>query len=452
MNNDILAFLAERKSARAENRKIPKPPKLVFSDHRFSDVPIPDDRDYLIADEKRNGLFLRVQVSGTKTFVINKRVTNINKTVQVKIGRFGNLDIPTVRKEASRIIQEMELGRNPNAEKKQALLDKEVEETLETAHGKTLREVFDLYQEQRTAIQNTKDGDNRRIINHLGKDAPTNYEDRPITDLLDTNLLFALRDQITDKSGYSAALNTMMLLRVLADDNQSIQREAGIEVKGWPLVRRTTRDKSFWKPLRSKPRNNFIAKDDLKSWWSASKQEDAGDLMRFLLMTGMRRREASINLVWENVDLGRKEFVIEDTKNNEPLSLPLTPYTLAMLERMHEEQGRPMSGQVFIADGPEIRVDAAIKNIQKTTGIRATPHDLRRTFATMAETFVLLPHRVVNTLQNHGVQTISPDVGANYVIVDETILRTHLLKYETWLLKTVGELDADIIEFTATRQ
>lgn len=54
------------------------------------------------------------------------------------------------------------------------------------------------------------------------------------------------------------------------------------------------------------------------------------EYLLFLLFTGLRRQEAAI-LKWSDIDLNDWFLTLTDTKNREPLTLPLTEFIFDLL-------------------------------------------------------------------------------------------------------------------------
>ena len=112
------------------------------------------------------------------------------------------------------------------------------------------------------------------------------------------------------------------------------------------------------------------------------------DFLRFLLLTGLRISEAT-NLRWKDVDLRGRMFVARDTKNGTDHVLPMGDYLLAMFRRRSERSvHQPSAGAPFVFpghDGAMSRPKAALRKVVRVSSVKFTPHSLRRTFATIAE-------------------------------------------------------------------
>jgi len=59
------------------------------------------------------------------------------------------------------------------------------------------------------------------------------------------------------------------------------------------------------------------------------------DYLLLLLFTGMRRPEG-MTLTWDAVDLTERTLLLSDTKNKEPLKLPLSDFVYGMLKERQE--------------------------------------------------------------------------------------------------------------------
>lgn len=106
------------------------------------------------------------------------------------------------------------------------------------------------------------------------------------------------------------------------------------------------------------------------------------DYFMLVLLTGLRRGEA-LGLRWPDIDLTGRTLTVEDTKNREPHTLPLSDYLYDLLMAC-----RKMAGPDFVFSTEEGRLSNlryAQRRVEADSGVAFTVHDLRRTFATVAE-------------------------------------------------------------------
>ena len=85
--------------------------------------------------------------------------------------------------------------------------------------------------------------------------------------------------------------------------------------------------------FKEKSRDRFLQPEELKCFWEAVIQEDntvIRDFIMIALVTGARRANVQA-MCWEQINLERGEWRIPDTKNGEPLTLPLAPQAIKIL-------------------------------------------------------------------------------------------------------------------------
>jgi integrase len=236
-------------------------------------------------------------------------------------------------------------------------------------------------------------------------------------------------------------------------------------------------------------RRSLIKNSDLPAWGKAVKSLDnpiARDYLLFLLYTGLRRNEAA-KLRWEQVDFEERCFTITDTKNNEPHTLPMSDYLFqllhdrqeylkseltdaklalevnrdklagmptntrqAFLNRVARAEARLASRFVFPGDGKSgyfREPKRAIDTVTANTGIIFSPHDLRRTFATIAESLDLSVY-TVKALLNHKQQL--SDVTGGYIIMNVDRLREPMQKITNAIQERIKKRHGQVIAMQTT--
>jgi integrase len=143
---------------------------------------------------------------------------------------------------------------------------------------------------------------------------------------------------------------------------------------------------------RSKAKTNideYIKDEELGRWILAVKQlenKTATDYLLFVLLTGMRRTEASY-LTWDKIDLSNGVLCLpkEQTKNGVPLRLPLSSYLIQMLrERKHASQNEYVFPSRYNNRGNFISPERSINQVRRVSGIFFKMHMIRRTFINLA--------------------------------------------------------------------
>jgi integrase len=164
------------------------------------------------------------------------------------------------------------------------------------------------------------------------------------------------------------------------------------------------------------PRTRSVTLEDLPRFYAAVEQlpnRTAADYTITLLFTALRRREAAA-LSWDEVDFATKVIRLPRirAKGKRKLDLPMCSVVrdLMVARRAIGNDG----GWVFGADSRSGHIEEpkfAFAEIAEATGIRVSPHDLRRTFITVAES-VDMSEMALKALVNHA---IGGDVTENYV-------------------------------------
>jgi integrase len=406
-----------------------------FTVKQINALPLPSKgKRSIYYDGNVKGLALRLTSTGTKTFLTIKRVNG--KKVFTTLGHFPDMTIPQARKQARTILNIISDGINPNSKAK--------EEKLKII---TLKQVLDDYITSRGT--NLKANTAK---NYLG--TYSGYlKDWGNKELLSINRdMVEKRHRKITKQSPTRANTTMRLLRALF--NYAIGEYE--DAKGTPIilhnpVSRLSHVKAW---NREKRKQTIIKTHELKTWWNAihelpthalntkniygtnkrlpNNSETARDFFVFVLMTGLRRREAS-NLMWADIDFDNKGLTIENTKNHETHSLPLTDYLMDLLN-----QRKSNTDSIFVFDGndPTKPINTLQKQVVKArtiSGIYFSIHDLRRTFITIAESLSIREY-TLKRLMNHKN---GRDVTAGYIIKEIESLREPMERIGSFILGQV---------------
>lgn len=173
-------------------------------------------------------------------------------------------------------------------------------------------------------------------------------------------------------------------------------------------------------------RTTTIKNHQLRSWRLATDQrrsqsiycDSIADYLQLILFTGMRRQEAAC-LRRSSVDLQDKSFRVDDTKNGQSLTLPMSDKVEEILRRRIATSDTEF---LFPGDGKNGYINDPRKEIaliRSSCGFHFTIHDLRRTFITLAESLDISAY-ALKALINHKVGS---DVTAGYIIMNVERLR-----------------------------
>ena len=400
---------------------------ITFTKKRLDSLPIPEGRKRpYYHDTEVNGLMLRITNNGVKSFAVQRRIKG--RVTKVTLGRYPDMTIHKARNEAVKTLGAISDGINPNKQTDSV--------SIEVI---TLSQVLNDYITSRGT--------------NLKQDTIKNYMsifNSYLCDWKDEQLLNITRDdvekkhrEITQKSP-TRANTSMRLLRALF--NYALgEYEAS---NGQPIIiHNPTKRLSHIKAWNREPRRREIIKSyNLKNWYKAvqelpdnslnHKKPNQGstvrDLLVFILFTGLRRREAT-NLMWDNVDFIEKSFTIHNTKNYESHTLPLTDFLLGILKRRKSETGSSFVFEGISPDKPINDPKKQIKKVREISGVNFTMHDLRRTFATAADSLDMSSY-ALKKLLNHKDER---DVTIGYIVTDVERLRSPMEQITHYFLEQI---------------
>lgn len=197
------------------------------------------------------------------------------------------------------------------------------------------------------------------------------------------------------------------------------------------------------KPHAEKSRDRVLSRTEVQAVLTAAREMGApfGVLFEVLVRTGLRQGEVA-NLTWERLDLDEKTLTLgaENTKNAQPIIIPLTPAVLNLFHNL--ERTGPY---VLSTNGrtPVSGFSRAGKRLRDMTGISdMRVHDLRRTFASTLGMLKVEPH-IIEACLNHtgGKITGIARVYNRYQYLDER--RGALLRLEGHLADNVVAFDEE---------
>lgn len=387
-------------------------------------IVFPASGQVFIRDSELQGFALRV-TPGAKSFIVEKRVDG--KVKRMTLGRYPELTVEQARKEAHKLLGKIATGINPIAEKAQAKLE-----------GTTLGEAFQDFLKARKSLKPKTVYDYQRLMQVAFPD----WQTCPMGGL-SKDMVAKRHHQLGEQRGEAYANLAMRFLRALINF-AIVQYEAP---DGSPMLRenpvvRLTQTRAWYRVGR---RQSVIKPHQLAAWFEAvqklkreggSKQaQTIADYLLLMLFTGLRREEAAC-LRWSQVDLRQRTLVILDTKNREPLMLPLSDYLGELLE---SRLARAESEFVFPGEGRTGHLAEPRKQMQHVmvaSGVEFTLHDLRRTFITVAESIDISAY-ALKRLVNHKMRN---DVTAGYIVSDVERLRKPMQDITDTLLRLAGSV------------
>lgn len=370
-------------------------------------------------DSELKGFGCRVSEK-TKTYIVMSRVNG--KLTRISLGKHGVITPDKAREDAIKALGKLNDGVNVNNEKKKA-----------KDRGMTLQQAYDKYLLAKPDMKNTT----KVVDKSLLKCHFSDWLNKPLRDI--TEDMVAKRHKKISEGGTrkNNANNAMRLFRRLYNHVAIKDRELPPN----PVQRMIATGQWF----KERRRQTVLKEHELPVWYNALQKLDnpiIADYLLLLLLTGLRKNEA-ISLSWNNVDMKDKSFTIPDTKNDKPHTLPMSDMIVEIFERRlaQRENGFvfPGTGKVGHLIEPKKQV-AAIERLtclannnltsedeletlnaktpdKVVPGITFCLHDLRRTFASIAEGVV--SYSALKRLMNHS----DKDVTQGYIVLGVGKLR-----------------------------
>ena len=379
---------------------------------RTVDALVPPEKGYTLHwDDEIKGFGVRITESGARSFVLEKSIGGKHR--RMTLGRYGAVTVEQARKDARVKAGLIASGGDPVAEKRRRNLAQ-----------KTLAEVLADYAEARNAITESTRKDMRAVLARYSAD----WIKKPVNTLTPDMILTRHKriGKATPASAnkwgrYLRALLAFAKGRYTDTEGRSLLTDNAAHVlshaRAWYRVER---------------RQSVLQARELAAWWDAVqglRNSTHRDYFVTLLLTGLRKEEA-------------RTLTVHGTKNHSSHTLPMGPY-LASLLNARERLG-PL---VFTSTHGQIgNLRYSLESIAKASGVKFMVHDLRRTFATMAESLDI-PSYALKRLMNHKTHS---DVTGGYLIITTERLRAPMEKVEDFVLKAARvQESAEIVPFPA---
>lgn len=366
-------------------------------------------------DTQTPGLVLRVTATGVKTFSVFRRVKG-GPMERITLGRFPDLPLEAARERALGTVATLAKGESAAGQVRR-----------QRAQQVTLAEAFKDYLESKKDLKPSTVADMRYEIESVFAD----WLKHPLVKI--TPRMVIARHKAHGERSPARANLAMRYLRALFNFAMSRYRDGNdAPILASNPVSALSAEGGWYRVER---RQTVIKAQDLGPWIRAVANLPSPhhrDLLLFVLMTGIRRGEVQ-TLRWEHVDVQARTITLVDTKNHQDHTLPLSDFLFDLLA---QRKGEAVSGLVFADERgrPVSNLRYAQARIQADTGLTFCLHDLRRTFATVAESLDL-PAYAIKRLLNHAN---GADVTAGYIVPNPERLREPMQKITDYMLKAGG--------------
>jgi integrase len=374
---------------------MPQRQRVKLTERSVSRLPAPDPsgRQNIHWDTELRGF--GVQCSGTsnvKTFLAKGTVRGHDGrsigSLRRTIGRYGVFSVDQARIKATEMLYGFTAGNDPRVERSSDITLKEAMEAFLRARAGNLRP---------KSVAGYRDDIGRHLSSWL--DMPLRNLNRELIE----GRHRAIGEEIQESRGLSGAAMANRVMRSL----RAIYNFHSDRVPNLPP--NPVKLRGMWHDVQ--PRERCLRGGEFRKFYKAVSEltNTVGrDYIILLLFTGLRRMEAA-KLKWSRVDFDRKMFTIppEDTKNGRKLELPMTDVVYGMLKKRRELGRAEYVFPSAIGSGHLQEPKSFFADIAEDSGVRISPHDLRRTYLTVGETIDVRPMALA-ALVNHTLPGVQP--------------------------------------------
>ncbi|MGB8606964.1 tyrosine-type recombinase/integrase [Bradyrhizobium sp.] len=383
-------------------------------------APDPSGKQTLYWDSDLKGF--AVLCSGTtttKTYIVQRTLPD-GRNRRVTVGPVNTLSLEKAKVQAADMLHDLRHGRDPK--KKIA--------------NPTLRETLEAYLVAQKSLRPASIAVYRQVERTL-----TPWLDRPLREI--TGDMVEERHRAIAASIGKRGINTgavtangaMKTFRTLY--NFAIWRAHDLPPNP---VRRLKKNNWFPEPAKT----TTVPEERMAEFYAALQNLPhpvQRDYLTFLLFTGLRRSEAA-KLRWTDIDLSKRVIHVpaENTKTNSAFDLPMSDFVHALLVT---RRSLGNAGYVFpgrSAGKPIIGTTMPLRTVAKATGVQVSAHDLRRTYATVAEE-ANVSWLAMKALLNHSIKG---DITArHYPQLKENRFREQVQKVADEMKKRCGIVDVE---------
>jgi integrase len=325
-----------------------------------------------ITDARCQGLELRVTSTGAKSFAFQYRSKRDSKVVRLTLGSYPDLSLAKARSIVEGHRRSIAEGGDPRDEKQAAV-------TTAKARGKTFDDVAEMYMEQYAKPNKASWRDDQSLLRR----PRAAWRRLPISTVTDDHVA-KLLDEIAIEAPVSANRTQSLLHKLF-----KWAKEPGRKyVSANPLTDMPRR-------ARETPKDRVLTDDEIRKLWRALDTEPRRSIalcLQLILLTAARPGMVSGMIRDELHDLDGEipewHLPAHRMKNRKPFIVPLSPQAVAIIKQAQPDPHEPVIFHSRVHKRASIERQAlsqAVIELTDKIGIpKFTPHDLRRTAATVA--------------------------------------------------------------------
>lgn len=339
-------------------------------------------KQYQVRDSKTPGLFLRVNPTGSKTFMLYRKIES--RTVRIKIGRFPQMTIESARKQMAILNSQIMKG---------DYFCKPKQESLQSI---TFKELFYRYYNEYAVLHTKRPKDNEAHVKyHLL------YRIGSLkTGEISKDIMKKIHLSIAESSGKCQANRILNLTSAIF--NYGINEDI-IQGKN-PCV--------GIKRFKIRSRDRFLNKEELQLFFAALSEEEQiyQDFFMLTLFIGARK-STMLQMQYAELDFDLKRWRLsEDQSKNDDVNIyMLSDVALEILQRRLDENNKLDTPSPYVfpgigSQGHLVDPKKSFARIKKRMGVLDIRiHDLRRTLGSyMAIGNCSLP--IIGQALNHKSQ------------------------------------------------
>lgn len=380
---------------------------INFTEKAIAALPIPakEQGQAIYYDSgSTDGLMLIVTYGGTKTYYhymfFNKR------PVRTKIGRSSQIKLVVARARAHTMAENATKGIDPGEKRRENLHDITFKQFYETVYRP---EYSIVYKKPRSVVNDDS------IFTHHLKD----FHNRMMLGIKPVEIAKLHNNTKQTHSPYTAnrVLSLIKHIYVIAAKHGYMNGHAN------PAADITK--------FKEQTRDRFLQSDELQRLFAALEIEQNEVFKNYILISlySGQRRSSILSLRWSQVDLVNGFIYLPDTKNGEPMQVPMTNQLRELFEKINYNKNsdwvlpsvRSKSGHLEDPKRPwhELLRRAGIKNLRL--------HDLRRTMGSYqaisgASLHIIgksLGHKSTSATQVYARLTVDPVRNAMQKVTDK---------------------------------
>ena len=427
--------------------------KVNLTPGRIDALICPDGEDSAyLWDSKQPGLAVRARSSGNKYYFFQRRLEGVIFKQTIGLVASEQWDLGRARTEAGKLSRLIDLGIDPREQIKEeaeakAQAKAAAKQMAEAAERESTRSstIFSTAWESYLKANWQYWGERHRK-NHLwAMQAPgLPYKrgdgvtiagplfilhNKPLASLTSKQLEKLLVNEVAKRP--TAMAQAYRILRAFLIWCEEQPRFKGLASPTEVLTRSVKR-----MVPASKARKVSLQKEQLALWFETRNKIDdpsQAAYLQFLLLAGARSTEAK-TLHWKDVDFTWRTINIGD-KVEGVRTIPLTPYLAQTLNALPRRNEWVFSSARLSTTGHINEANHALTRAMQLAGLpHIAPHDLRRSFGTLAE-WMDCPLGVVAQIQGHAPSALAEK---HYRVRSIDFLRMWHTKIEGWILEQAG--------------